>query len=360
MTNKDKQTSRRTSFLRSAVHFLALSLVFWMTNIFSVHGQQRPHYSQYVLNNFVLNPALSGIENYTDVKLSHRHQWAGFEGAPVTTYFTIHGALGKKDYRTTPTSFDIPGENPRGKAYWESYTAPEPHHGLGLQVVNDRTGPLNRFNLQATYAYHIGLNATTSLSAGVGAGFSNNTLNRSKLNFFNPVIDPAVFGSGNLNSLRPDLSVGLWLYSAKAYVGVSVQQILPQRVQYSEQANALAVEEGRLVPHSFITAGYRFFVSDDVSVLPSVMLKYIQPTPMQGDLNVKFQYRDLLWVGAGARTNGAFIGMMGLNISNTFNIGYSYDYTQSNLQQFSRGSHEIMIGFLLGNRWGDLCPRNVW
>ena len=77
-------------------------------------GQQRPHYTQYILNNYILNPALSGIENYVDVKFSVRDQWVGLSGAPKTTYFSIQGPIGKKDYRTSSTSFQIPGKNPRG------------------------------------------------------------------------------------------------------------------------------------------------------------------------------------------------------------------------------------------------------
>ena len=96
-------------------------------------AQQKPHYTQYILNQYIINPALSGIENYVDIKLSHRHQWSGLNGAPVTTYFTIQGPIGKKDYHTTATSFAMPGENPRGQRYWENYTAPEPHHGEQFQ-----------------------------------------------------------------------------------------------------------------------------------------------------------------------------------------------------------------------------------
>jgi type IX secretion system PorP/SprF family membrane protein len=59
-------------------------------------GQQLPHYTQYMLNSYILNPAVAGIENYTDVKISHRHQWVGIDGAPVTTYLTIHGPFKKE------------------------------------------------------------------------------------------------------------------------------------------------------------------------------------------------------------------------------------------------------------------------
>ena len=73
-------------------------------------AQAKPFYTQYILNNYILNPGITGIENYTDVKLSYRNQWAGINGAPVTTYLSIHGPLGKKDTRTTATSFQVPGE----------------------------------------------------------------------------------------------------------------------------------------------------------------------------------------------------------------------------------------------------------
>ena len=116
-------------------------------------SQQRPHYTQYILNNYILNPALSGIENYIDVKVSARDQWVGLEGAPQTFYLTIHGSIGKKDFKTSATSYQVPGKNPRGQSYWENYTASEPHHGIGFIVVNDKTGLYNRFT--ATQRMHI-------------------------------------------------------------------------------------------------------------------------------------------------------------------------------------------------------------
>ncbi|HYC27259.1 MAG TPA: PorP/SprF family type IX secretion system membrane protein, partial [Chitinophagaceae bacterium] len=160
-----------------------------------VQAQQKPHYTQYILNNYIINPALTGIENYTDIKLSHRHQWVGIQDAPVTTYFTIHKAIGKQDDRTSATSFKMPGENPRGKSYWQDYTAAAPHHGIGLQVINDRTGPLNRFSAYATYAYHLGISARTSIAAGFGAGISDLSLSSNKLDFVYTTVDPAVYNS---------------------------------------------------------------------------------------------------------------------------------------------------------------------
>ena len=333
-----------------------LGMLWTITSVIAF-AQQKPHYTQYILNQYILNPAISGIENYTDVKLSHRHQWVGIQDAPVTTYLTIHKPIGKKDFGITPTSYDMPGENPRGKAYWESYEAPPPHHGVGLQVINDKTGPLNRFSAYVTYAYHMGISLGTSLAAGIGVGVQDISLNTAKLVFDIPV-DPAVYGSGVINKLKPDVNAGLYLYSATYFVGLSALQIVPQKVIFSN--DTITRSSGKNVPHIFASGGYRFLVGDDFNLIPSVMVKYINPLPMQLEFNAKLQYQDKAWIGASFRSNDGFAGMVGMTISNTFNIGYSYDYTTSRLNSYSKGTHEIIIGFLLGNKYGDTCPRNVW
>lgn len=323
----------------------------------SVMAQQKPHYTQYILNQFIVNPALAGIENYIDIKASHRLQWAGLLDAPVTSYLTIHGPLGKKDLKTTATSLKVSGLNPRGKSYWDDYTVSPPHHGWGLQVINDRTGPLNNFSGMLTYAYHIGLTTKTSLSAGIGAGISNISISADKLQF-NTTVDPAVYNSGLINNIRFDMNAGLYLYSADYFIGISAQQLAPSKIDFSN--NAIKKTQGKSVPHFFASAGYRFLLSEEFNFTPSIMIKYIQPVPTQVEINAKLQYLDLVWVGAGYRHKDGITAMVGLNVSNIFNIGYSYDYTTSNLNNYTRGTHEILIGFIIGNKYGDSCPRNVW
>lgn len=340
-----------------------LLLVAAVLAVHLVAGQQRSQYTQYILNNYILNPALSGIENYTDVKLSVRDQWVGLNGAPRTIYFTIQGPIGKKDYKTTATSFNVPGENPRGNAYWQNYTASEPHHGIGLTILNDKTGNFNRFTSYATYAYHLALNARTNLAAGFSAGISVVGLNADGKAFFgNDPSDPS-FGNatGALNKVKPDVGAGLWLYSADYFIGLSAQQIVPQKLEFVDDATFKT--KGRLIPHVFLTGGYRFMLNEDINMLPSVMVKYISgvfKNDYQAEFNVKLQYRDLLWLGGSYRQFDGYAAMLGLNVANTFNVGYSYDVTKSDLKTYTRGTHEIIIGFLLGNRYSDSCPRNVW
>ena len=342
--------------MKKSVLFVLMVLVSAKGSL--VLAQQKPHYTQYILNQYIVNPALTGIENYTDVKLSHRHQWVGIQDAPVTSYFTIHSPIGKQDFRTTATSFETPGENPRSKNYWEDYTAASPHHGVGLQIIRDVTGPLSNTSAYATYAYHLGLSPQTSLAAGFGVGFNNYSLDANKIQFSDFQVDPAIYSGRALNNWRFDLTAGLYLYSANYFIGLSAQQVVPQKIDFSNKY--IRPIEGSTVPHLFATAGYRFLVGADFNLIPSLMVKYVNPLPVQVETNVKLQYLDKLWIGASYRYEDGFAGMVGINVSNTFNFGYSYDYTTSRLNNFSKGTHEFIVGFLIGNRYPDSCPRNVW
>jgi len=325
----------------------------------NVIAQQRPYYTQYIMNNYIINPAVAGIENYWDVKASHRLQWVGLQDAPVTTYFTIHGPLSKSAYdRESATSFHASGQNPRGEAYWRDYTSAEPHAGIGFTILNDKTGPLNRFAMYGTYSYHLSLSPRASLAAGISAGITNMSLDASKLNFGGSNVDPAVAGSGVINKIKPDISAGLWLYAKDYFVGLAAQQIIPQQIAFSD--NTVYLQGGKLLPHLFLSAGYRMQLTDDISFLPSTLVRYISPLPLGFDVNAKFQYQDLLWVGASYRYQDGFAALVGINVNHNINIGYSYDVQTSNLNTVSKGTHEILIGFLLGNKYGDWCPRNLW
>lgn len=336
--------------------------ILFILSVMNAEAQQRPHYTQYILNNYILNPALSGIENYVDIKISSRDQWVGLTGAPKTSYISIQGPIGKDNYTTSATSFQVPGENPRGKSYWQSYTAAEPHHGIGMTLVNDKAGSFNRFTANATYAYHLGLSPTLNLSAGFSAGITNISIDRTKHDFdgagdpFDPATGASI--SGELNKIRPDLGFGMWLYSKDYFIGVSGQQIIPQKLSFVDDAAIL--NKGRLIPHLFLTAGYRVLVGEDINVIPSVMVKYVQGSSnnnFQPELNLKVQYQDLLWLGGSYRYQDGYAAMAGINVGNTFNVGYAYDMSSTVLNTVSRGTHEIMVGFILGNKYSEKCPR---
>ncbi len=332
----------------------------------SAQAQQQPYYTQYILNNFILNPALAGTENYWDFKTSYRSQWEGINGAPTTAYLTIHGPLGKSDGYDKETPTTVHSSDDRqlgGKEFWMEYTAPPAHQGIGLTILDDKTGPLSRVAAYASYAYHLPVGVKTSLSVGVSLGAQELMVDASQLNFglANPV-DPTVFGSKYLNQIKPDINAGLWLSSKNFFIGVAAQQIVPIPIDYNDEkisADSITLLKGKLLPHLFLTAGYKLFINDDLSLLPSVMVTYVQPVPIGVDINAKIQYQDLFWLGFSYRYKEGFAALLGLNISSTFNLGYSYDYTTTALNTVSHGTHEIVLGFLLRKN-GDASPRKAF
>jgi type IX secretion system PorP/SprF family membrane protein len=326
------------------------------------NAQAKPSYTQYVLNNYILNPALSGIENYSDVKISNRNQWIGINGAPVSTYFSIHAPINKSDMRTSATSFEVPGENPRGEQYWQQYTAPKAHHGVGMMAMNDKAGYINRWSIAASYAYHQPLGIRTTLSAGFNAGISSINVDRTKMDFASlDPNDPAIgFANGDLRKVKPEIGAGLWLYSKDYFVGLAVQNVIPGKVSFAAN-NDYATN---YTPNYFFTGGYRFLLNNDFNFIPSVMLQYWQPQLLGAHANAKLQYRDLLWLGASYRYGdliSGYSGMAGVNIGNTVNISYAYEVATTNrLRAYTGDTHEIQIGFIIGNKFGDTCPRNIW
>ena len=325
------------------------------------NAQAKSSYNQYILNNFILNPAQAGIENYTDIKVSNRNQWAGINGSPVTTYVTMHKPIGKTDYSTSPTSNTVPGQNPRGAQYWKDYTAPDPHHGIGFIAMVDKAGYINRWTMNAVYAYHKPIGVKTTLAAGFSGGISGINIDRTKATFSDGVTDLALgLLPNDTRKVKAEIGAGLMVYSARFYAGISVLNIVPGKAKFTT-----ADKYGTyFTPNYFLTTGYRISVGEDFTLIPSVMLQYWQPQLYGAHLNAKMLYMDKAWVGGSYRYSDFLRGysaMAGFNISNTFNVGYSYEVaTNSRLRTYTGNTHEVIVGFTIGNKYSDACPRNVF
>jgi len=328
----------------------------------SVQAQQQPWYSQYILNNFIINPALAGIESYWDARASYRYQWQGIQGAPITYYASAQGPLRGDILEDESATTIHPQFNARGYDYWNNYQTAPSHFGIGFTLINDKTGPLNNTSAKASLAYHLKVSRVTALSLGFSLGLQEITLNTQNLYFGvqNPN-DPAVFTQGSLNSIKPDLNLGLWYYSSKYFLGLSAQQIIPQSLIFTEgQVQNPSIQKGTLVPHLFLQGGYKILLNQDWSVLSSFTLRSISPLPLGFDLNAKFQYHDYFWMGGTYRFNSGYAAMIGFSTNFNILVGYSYDFNVSPLNSVAGGTHEINIGYLIRNRLRDRCPRNLW
>jgi len=317
-------------------------------------AQQLPQFTQYVFNNYFLNPAVSGIENYIDVKLGHRNQWTGLEGAPVTSYLSINAPLGRNFIQGDATGFSAQnGLNPSSRLYTQNYQAAEPHHGIGAMVITDKAGPITQTNVSATYAYHLGLTSRMNLSVGVMGGLNRMTLNTQDITLGDPN-DPAINNGANNSQWRPDVGAGVWLYSSNYFVGLSARQLLPQNYYFGTSHTT----SSPTVPHFYLTAGIKLFMTDEITFMPSFLIKRTSPVPLTYDVNGKFNFQDKFWIGGSYRHKDATAILAGFNLSSLINVGYSYDITTSALNTVSRGTHEIVIGLMLNNGYRLTAPQH--
>ena len=320
-----------------------------LCNLFSL-GQENPRSTQYIFNNYLINPAISGIDNYTDLKLGYRNQWKGLEGAPVTQYISIHAPIGQDFVRSSVNSFSGAGYNPLSRSYVNSYTSAEPHHGIGFYALTDKAARIRQTNVNATYAYHLGLSYDLNLSLGISAGISSTSIDVANVTV-DDTSDPLLTADYN-NKIRPDVGGGFWLYSPRFFAGASAKQVLGYRSKTPNRQSNLPAYQTTVF---YGSAGYKFFVDEDIAFIPSTLLTYWLSAPTTIDANLKIAYQDKFWIGGSLRNNDSFSALAGFNVASLINISYSYDVTTSQLRSVNNGTHEIVLGILLNNRYDVKC-----
>jgi len=295
-------------------------------------AQQKALYSQYMTNYFLLNPAVAGYGKNLNIKAGYRNQWVGFEDAPTTYYLSGEAAL-----------FQNRRSRPRRN---------QPFHGAGGYIYKDATGPTSRTGVLLSYAYHVPLTRTIYLSSGLFAGLQQYSFNASKIQLADGSNDKdPVTSGGNETAFMPDLSVGTYLHAEEFYVGVSLFQVLGNKIFEFDNAAV----PSRLVRHLFISGGYNFDINRNITIAPSILLKYVEPAPLQADINVKGVYNfskrrksaydDKVWAGLSYRTQDALVVLGGLQFMEQYELSYSYDITVSPIRHYSSGSHEITLGY---------------
>ncbi|NDK55880.1 PorP/SprF family type IX secretion system membrane protein [Pontibacter fetidus] len=320
-------------------------------------AQQKPQYTQYSTNNYLLNPAISGIEDYGDLKLGTRQQWSGLEGAPQTYYATFHMPINKdmsSSYRGSRVGTKAKEETTKKP---NRYKRIRPHHGIGAMASSTKTGPLKRGSFNMSYAYHQPLTRSLRVAAGVAPGMIQYSLDPGTVTTAQGN-DPAVY-DGRVNEIKFDLNMGIWLYSYNYYLGVSGAQLVPSKRKYINDGTPTD-NDGRLQQHYFATAAYRLDMTPDLSIIPSVMVKMAQPSPVSFDVSAKVMYANRIWAGATYRHKESVAAMAGMNINHLFDLAYSYDASTSPLGQANAGSHEVVLGFKLRNTRKVLCPEWAW
>ena len=82
------------------------------------YGQQMPQFSQYMRNQYMVNPAAAGMYDFLDITIGGRMQWLGFNNAPKTSYLYASSALSKRQkvrYNPSLRTSNGPIRNPEIK-----------------------------------------------------------------------------------------------------------------------------------------------------------------------------------------------------------------------------------------------------
>ena len=289
---------------------IILSLVLVVIVVIQVKAQQLPQYSNYMINNFAMNPAVAGSTKYFEGVSTNRYQWVGLTDAPRTYILTAQGPM---------KSMNV---------------------GLGGSVYTDIVGPTRRIGASFSYAYHLKLTDKVKLSMGLSAGIVQFTIDGSQIALRDP--GDAVLTNGLQSVISPDFGAGLYAYSTdkKWYVGASVPQIMQSRINF---VNVTTSTLSRLDRHYYITAGYRYKLNDNYVLEPSTCIKYATPAPVQFDLGLRLIYQDKIWLGTVYRYLDASAILLGYKLTQNMSFAYSYDFTTSNIRRYSSGTHELMI-----------------
>ncbi|WP_347924681.1 type IX secretion system membrane protein PorP/SprF [Pontimicrobium sp. SW4] len=282
-------------------------------------AQQDPQFTQYMYNTMSVNPGYTGQREVLSITGLYRTQWVGIDGAPKTQTLSLHTPL--KNERV----------------------------GIGFSIVNDQLGPASETYFDANFSYTVPVNESgAKLSFGLKGGFHLLDTDWSKGRYQNP--DTAF--EENLSLFSPTVGAGMYLHSQKWYLGLSVPNFITTE-HYDDFQESIAAE--RL--HYYLIGGYVFDLSESVKLKPAFLVKAVSGSPLIADLSANLLFNEKLSLGLAYRWDDSFSGLAGFQVSEGLFIGYAYDYTTTNLNNYNSGTHEIMLRFELKKVGKILSPR---
>lgn len=283
--------------------YILIAMLF--TGLFTSQAQQLPQFTQYMYNTISINPAYAGSRDALSLTALHRSQWAGIEGAPKTQTFSIHSPLQNEKI------------------------------GLGLSVINDKTGYENYTYLYGDFSYTINVSEEVTLAFGVKGGFSYYDLDENLFEEPSVLEDP--FFNEQFNKWTPNVGAGLYLSSQNWYLGLSAPKLINN--DNNEFSDYVALEQ----VHYYLTGGYVFDLSDSWKLRPTALAKATSGAPLSFDISSTFIFDEKLYLGATYRVDDAIGAFIDFQIFEPLRVGYAYEYTTSDLRPYTSGSHEILL-----------------
>jgi len=268
-------------------------------------AQQDALFTQYIDAQLYSNAAEAGCNDHVTIAGIHRQQWAGFQGAPMTSGIMVHSPL-----------------------HYESVA-------IGLDIWNDRLGTLNRTSVGANFAYRFRFKNGAKFSVGIKALGDFNFSDISTLS--NGENDPRA--QSLTNSITPNAGVGIMYRSSKWFMGVGVPRLLLNQ-------DSLMNGGYSNMRQAYILAGVLINMSDKWVFRPTTQIRSSLSTPLNIDLTATFIGSERLYFGLNYRFNASvgFIAQYQLNPQ--VKLGYSFDLgTTAQFRTTHFGSHEVVMTY---------------
>jgi len=270
------------------------------------NAQQNPHYTQYMYNMNVVNPAYAGSKESISFGALYRKQWVNIEDAPTSFTFSGHAPVGN-------------------------------NVGLGLSFISDKIGPVTEQNVFGDFSYTLRLSETSKLALGIKAGVSFHQVGLRDIQSSLPDPSEGIFGE-DINDASLNLGVGAFYYTDNYYVAFSIPNLAKSaHLDYNGR------EYGSDVSHYFLTAGYVFDINYELKFKPSMMLKSAFNVKPSLDVSANFLYKGKFEIGATYRLQDSFGGMVNFAVTPELRIGYAYDHIVSDLKVTTPSSHEFIL-----------------
>ena len=331
---------------------LLISFIFSLgVAISNKSNAQDPQFSQYYAAPIYLNPALTGINHIGRAGVNYRNQWPS-----IKAFFETY-------------------------SFWVDYNFEDYNSSVGLMVNTDREGiaGLRSTSVALSYAYEARLNYNWTFRPALQVGYMWRDLNFDKLTFGDQFDNTGqvrdftneVFDTG-LQVRFLDFSAGGIIFNEQAWLGISFHHI-------NEPNQSIAGGDNPLRKRISLHGGYRIPLekispflasrnnSRERSVTPTFNYK-AQGDFDQLDLGMYFTFEPVLlgvWYRGvpvksleGIPNNESIIVMVGLNKGST-TIGYSFDYTISDLGIASGGAHELSLIYTFDLSDPSKPPREV-
>lgn len=274
----------------------------------SLCSQQIATFSNYILDPFSLNPAVAGLQQCFEMRAGRRVQWTDLYGAPEVNFFSINFMLNKSERNSFKKQ------------------------GLGLYFQNQSVGIFNINYLKIGYAYHLRLWKRYKMSMGVFGGMQQMGL--ADASFLNTQ-DPAY--KSNRAYVVPEVSPGIFLYTKKSGLGISLFQAYPKDWgKIGDQA--------RLRQHLFATF-YHKVTYGFWNFMPSTLVRINPFLSPSADINFLADYDNVISFGAGVRTFRSLQVNLNFKLWDKFKVGYTYEIPFLTNSQQLGPTHEVIIGF---------------